>query len=115
MFPSESGAALRYDNFRRRAWKTAVEVAGLEHVTFHEFRHTATALMIDQGADPLQVQKRLGHANVATTLGKYGHVFPNREDDLNERFENLFQGARGAPEVAPIWPQDPGSVSDIGG
>ena len=70
--------------------------------------------MIDQGADPLQVQKRLGHANVATTLGKYGHLFSNREDDLNDRLENLFRSARSAPDVAPVWPQSSANVSDIG-
>jgi Phage integrase family len=91
------------------------EAAGLGHVTFHELRHTAAALMIDQGDDPLQVQRRLGHANVSTTLGRYGHLFPNREDDLNERLESLFQSARSVPDVAPMWPQTSESVSDIGG
>ncbi|MDP9225589.1 MAG: site-specific integrase [Actinomycetota bacterium] len=113
VFPSQSGEALRYDNFRRRAWKSGVEAAGLGHVTFHELRHTAAALMIDQGADHLQVQRRLGHANVSTTLGKYGHLFPNREDDLNDRLESLFQSSRNDPDVAPVWPQPSAKVSQV--
>ena len=49
---------------------------------------------IDQGADPLQVQRRLGHKDIRTTLRYYGHLFPNREDDLNEALERVYREAR---------------------
>ena len=84
VFPAPEGAFLRYDNFRKRVWKPAVLPSGLGKVTFHELRHTCVAILIDQGANPLEIQRRLGHADIKTTLGTYGQLFPNREANLNE-------------------------------
>jgi hypothetical protein len=35
--------------------------------------------MIDDGADPLQIKRRMGHEDVRTTLNLYGHLFEDRE------------------------------------
>jgi hypothetical protein len=34
--------------------------------------------MINDGADPLQVQRRMGHDDIRTTFDTYGHLFPDR-------------------------------------
>jgi integrase len=74
VFPAPEGGHLSYSGFRSRFWVPAVQRAGFEQVTPHALRHTAAAIMIDQGADPLQVQKRLGHKDISTTLRIYGHL-----------------------------------------
>jgi integrase len=76
VFPAPEGGFLRYDNGRPRVWEPAVQRAGLGGLTFHELRHTSAAIMVDQGADPLQVQRRLGHKDIGTALGFYGRLFP---------------------------------------
>jgi integrase len=55
VFPAAEGGFLRYDNFRTRIWDPAVKKARLGPLTFHELRHTAAAIMIDEGSDPLQI------------------------------------------------------------
>jgi integrase len=82
VFPSPGGSFLRYDNFRKRVWLPAVERAGLAPLKFHELRHTAAAFMIDEGADPLLVKRRMGHEDIRTTYNLYGHLFPDREEAL---------------------------------
>jgi integrase len=82
VFQSPKGGFLRYDNFRTRVWDPAINAAGLSPLTFHQLRHTAAAFMIDEGGDPLQVKRRMGHEDIRTTLNTYGHLFPDREDDL---------------------------------
>ena len=82
VFPALEGGFLRYDNFRPRVWNPAVESAELAPLTFHELRHTAAAFMINDGADPLQVKRRMGHEDIRTTFDTYGHLFPDREEDL---------------------------------
>jgi integrase len=67
VFPAQEGGHLRYDNFRLRVWKPSVERAALAPLTFHELRHTAAAFMIDDGADPYLVMRRLGHEDIRTT------------------------------------------------
>lgn len=46
----------------------------LKRITVHGFRHTCASLMFASGADVKQVQMRLGHANVQTTLNIYTHI-----------------------------------------
>jgi integrase len=93
VFPSRSGRHLDYSNFLKRYWHPAVERAGLAPLTPHELRHTAAALMIDQGANPVTVQRRLGHKNVTTTLQVYGHIFPEQDDLLTARLNDLYRGS----------------------
>jgi integrase len=66
-------------------------------VTPHALRHTAAAIMIDQGADPLQVQRRLGHKDISTTLRIYGHLFPERDEELTQRLDAAYRRAAAAP------------------
>ncbi len=66
--------------------------------------------MIDQGANPVNVQRRLGHKDVTTTLQLYGHLFPEQDDMLTDRLDALQRKAsvsnrcrdRGTPNVASL-------------
>lgn len=97
VFTSPEGGHLHYSGFRRRYWNPGVELAGLAPLTPHALRHTAAAILIDQGADPLQVQRRLGHKDISTTLRIYGHLFPDRDVDLTRRLDDTFRESLAAP------------------
>ena len=45
---------------------------GSDVFTIYELRHTAAAFMIDVGADPLWVMRRMGHSDIRTTYNLYG-------------------------------------------
>jgi integrase len=54
----------------------------------HELRHTAASLAIASGADVKVVQLMLGHKTATMTLDLYGHLFPDRLDELADRFDD---------------------------
>jgi integrase len=60
----------------RRAQRTD---PAFPRVTAHLLRHTAASLAIHAGANPLVVQRMLGHASAAMTLDVYADLF---ESDL---------------------------------
>jgi integrase len=93
VFAARKGGFLRYDNFRTREWSPAVESAGLTPLTFHCLRHTAAAFMIDDGADPLQLKRRMGHSDVRPSLDTYGHLFAQREDALVNALDDRREAA----------------------
>jgi integrase len=93
VFPSAGGKHLDYGNFLKRYWHPAVDRARLAPLTPHEMRHTAAALMIAEGANPITVQRRLGHRDVITTLQFYGHLFPEQDDLLTGRLDDLYMRA----------------------
>ena len=103
VFVGPKGALLRRSNFRRRVWNPALEAAGLDPaLRFHDLRHSSAALLIAQGAHPKEIQARLGHASITTTLNTYGHLWPSLGEQLDRRMEDAFHQARA--HVASMWP-----------
>jgi integrase len=49
------------------------KAAGMEHVNFHDLRHSCASILIASGADLYTVSKILGHAAVTTTQ-RYAHM-----------------------------------------
>ena len=91
VFSSPQGEIIRYGNFRKRYWDPAVARSGLDPLTPHALRHTCVAMMIAEGANPLMVQRQLGHADLRMTLGTYGHLFPHWDDEIADRMQRLWQ------------------------
>ena len=54
-----------------RRWRDA----GLNPLGFHEARHTAASMFIAAGLNAKTVSTYLGHANIAVTFDRYGHLF----------------------------------------
>lgn len=55
-------------------------------ITTHGFRHTHASLLFESGASIKQVQDRLGHTDVQTTLNIYTHVSKTLEKDTAKSF-----------------------------
>ncbi|WP_433890890.1 tyrosine-type recombinase/integrase [Streptomyces sp. CA-111067] len=87
LFTGPQGGALRASNFVRRVFDPAVQAAGLGNlrVTPHKLRHTAASLAIASGADVNVVQTMLGHKSATMTLDVYGHLFPDRLDEVSKK------------------------------
>ena len=91
VFTSPDGGPLRHNNFYRRQFKPAVIAAGLSPRTrFHDLRHTNASLLIAQGANPLTIKQRLGHSSITVTLDRYGHLFPELEQEMTDRLDNAL-------------------------
>lgn len=92
VFVGRDGGLLRRNNFRRRHWKPAVLAAELPgHLRFHDLRHTCASILIAQGAHPKEIQARLGHASIMTTMDRYGHLFPSLGAQLDDNLERVFR------------------------
>ncbi|MDQ3662848.1 MAG: site-specific integrase [Actinomycetota bacterium] len=85
------GDVLRRSSFRSSHWLPATRKAGLEGVRFHDLRHSAVALAIAQGAHPKEIQARLGHSSITTTLNVYAHLFPSLDEQLANRMDDAFR------------------------
>lgn len=74
VFRRASGAPLTPETLRKMALQPAARRAGIDGVGLHTFRHTCAALLIEQGASPLRLQRWMGHHSAAYTLDAYGHL-----------------------------------------
>jgi integrase len=94
VFVGENGGLLRRSNFRRRNWQPAVKGAQLRiGLRFHDLRHTCASILISQGAHPKEIQARLGHSSITTTMDRYGHLFPSLGAQLDTNLEEVFRQA----------------------
>lgn len=54
--------------------KKILKEAGLEHIRFHDLRHTFATLALQNGVDVKTVSAMLGHSNAGFTLATYTHT-----------------------------------------
>ncbi|MFF1876522.1 tyrosine-type recombinase/integrase [Leifsonia sp. NPDC058230] len=89
IFPSSTGGFLhRPDTAQNRQswWLTALNDAGVQHLTPHALKHTAASLAVSAGANVKALQRILGHKSAAMTLDTYADLF---EDDLSDVADRL--------------------------
>ena len=63
----------------------AATKAGVGGLAPHELRHTCARLAIRSRASMKTVQRLLGHATATMTLDNYGHLYPDKLDQVAQR------------------------------
>jgi hypothetical protein len=86
-----------------KAW----EAAGLERITLHECRHTFAILMIASGVNVSALKVFMGHANINTTIDRYGHLLPGGEAEAADLLDEYLvaqqrQAEERAREADPV-------------
>lgn len=88
------GSSFNPSSLNRRAhrcWRRS----GEKPITLHECRHTFASLMIAAGVNPKALATYMGHANIAVTFDRYGHLMPGSEREAASLLETyLGQNAR---------------------
>jgi integrase len=56
---------------------------------FHSLRHNHATMLLEAGANIKNIQKRLGHSRLATTMDTYSHVTEKMKNDTVNIFESL--------------------------
>lgn len=59
-------------------------------ITAHGFRHTHCSLLFEAGASMKEVQERLGHKDIQTTMNIYAHVTPEKVKDTADKFAQFM-------------------------
>ena len=59
-----------------------VKCAGLEHLRFHDLRHTFASLALMRGAKPKVFSEALGHASIAFTMDVYSHIIEGMQSEM---------------------------------
>lgn len=71
--------------------KFSDEIEEQKRIRMHDFRHSHASYLINKGAIPAVVAKRLGHKDVATTLNTYSHLYPSTEKEIISQMEDDFK------------------------
>jgi integrase len=91
VFTNEVGEPVRPDSLNW-AFAKATRAAGVPDIGVHGLRHTSATLLLAAGVQPHVVQERLGHADIAITLGLYSHALPQQHTDAARLLGNAIYG-----------------------
>jgi integrase len=67
------------------------EASGVKTIRTHDIRHSHVSLLINAGFSALDIAERVGHESVSTTLDIYAHLFPDQQQRLTDRLQELHR------------------------
>lgn len=62
----------------------------MKKIKTHGFRHTHASLLFESGASIKEVQDRLGHSDIQTTMNIYTHVTKTRKENTGDNFAKFM-------------------------
>jgi integrase len=88
IFSNKVGKYVSHTNFLRRDWADLFKpVEAPDKFRFHHLRHFAISCWIEAGLSPKTVQTFAGHATLAMTMDRYGHLF--KTEDHNRAMDDI--------------------------
>ena len=84
------GQRLIYESERVRL-SSHLESARLPNIGLHGFRHTHASLLMNNDVNPKEIQERLGHSKITTTLDTYSHLAKDKKKETAEKFSNILK------------------------
>jgi site-specific recombinase XerD len=101
------GSQWHYSNYRNRFWNPAVKAANLTRKpTPHWLRHTHVVWMARSGAALPELQSRIGHASITTTINVYGRMLTDVQPEALGAFAAMRDGGHTlAQPAAPAYIQ----------
>ncbi|APG24247.1 tyrosine-type recombinase/integrase [Syntrophotalea acetylenica] len=95
VFPSRSGTKLPYRRDMRKTFANVCKAAGITGLRIHDLRHSFATLAIQGGASLYDVQKLLGHQDIAMTQ-RYAHMVDESQrratDNMAQVIDNMVAG-----------------------
>lgn len=89
LFVSEENKPL-YLDYVNHNLKIIINENNLKRITPHGFRHTHCSLLFESGASLKEVQVRLGHTDIKTTMDIYTHVTKKQTEETANRFADFM-------------------------
>lgn len=88
VFASPSHNGILNLDYMTRIMRRVCKNHNFKQIKIHGFRHTHCSLLFESGASIQEVQSRLGHGDIHTTMNIYAHVTEKQRERLAERFAN---------------------------
>lgn len=65
------------------------KMVNIHRIKIYALRHSHASLLIQMGENPLIIKERLGHEDIETTLGTYGHLYPNSSFEVATKLNSI--------------------------
>ena len=89
-FTEEVTNSYLYLNFMNDKLRKICKKYKFKEIKIHGFRHTHCSLLFESGFTIQEVQDRLGHSDLKTTMGIYAHVTEKQRDNMADKFAKFM-------------------------
>ena len=69
--------------------KRGCELSGMEKIRIHDLRHSHASTLVNNGVTLFELQNRLGHARIRTTIDTYCHLYPEKNGELATKLDEI--------------------------
>jgi integrase len=94
VFTTATGGHPRRSNLRQREFNLICRVAGIEGLTIHGLRHSATSLALAAGIPVVAVAAMLGHGSARLVQERYGHALPSAHREASLAVDRMLRSPR---------------------
>ena len=91
LFPSPLTGEMYHPDSVVNLHKKILKDAGLEHLRFHDLRHTFATTALQNGVDVKTVSSMLGHFDAGFTLRTYTHATRQKQDEAAATMGNFME------------------------
>ena len=91
LFPSPLTGEMYHPDSVVNLHKKILQDAGLEHLRFHDLRHTFATTALQNGVDVKTVSAMLGHFDAGFTLRTYTHATRQKQDEAAQTMGNFME------------------------
>ena len=92
MFPSPVTGTMYHPDAATRIHRKLLKEAGIEHIRFHDLRHTFATLALQNGVDVKTLSGMLGHYSSGFTLDTYTHITDRMQQEAAEKVGSFMEG-----------------------
>lgn len=89
VFTNEIGTHFKHETLSKNHKKIVISL-GLDHLRFHDLRHSYAVASLIAGDDIKTLQENLGHHSASFTLGTYTHATDEMKKKSSERMDRLI-------------------------
>ena len=90
LFPSPLTGEMYHPDSVVNLHKKILKDAGLEHLRFHDLRHTFATMALQNGVDVKTVSSMLGHYDAGFTLRTYTHATRQKQDEAAQTMGSVL-------------------------
>ena len=102
MFPSPVTGTMYHPCTAGRIHRKLLKMAGIEHIRFHDLRHTFATVALQNGVDIKTLSGMLGHYSAGFTLDTYTHISEKMQRDAAEKMGGFMGKMVQSPELQPM-------------
>lgn len=77
-------------NYVTKHFQDVLRVNSLPKIRFHDLRHSAATILLENGFSMKEVSEWLGHCDINTTMNIYAHVGYKAKEDMAERLSAVI-------------------------